>query len=353
MRALIALSLILLASPLHAVEIPLPSNVALPDLGTDYYCVGNPPVCYQGGLYENGTNPVPNDHAYAGSQRAARVVPINGKIVLLALGMSNAALEFGRFQATYINGNPAVNPHLKVINAASGGGPGPCDFTLANGPPNSVCNDAFTENAYDYVRDTYLTPGGVTERQVEVIWYKFAVPFSAQLAPPPTLPDARANAFVYEGYMGGALRAIKRRYPNIKLVFITSRIYGGYDQASKSPEPYAYESGFATKFLIQAQIDQADRGGGPDPVAGDLGYDVAPWVAWGPYIWANGETPDSYNGVDWCAGLLSPGAPCNGAEQDFQSDLLHPSCAGQTKVAAQLWDFFSTSELTAGWFLAP
>lgn len=335
--------------------IPLPSNTDLYDLGAGYYCVGSPAVCYQGGLYENGTNVVPTDHAAVGFQLAAQVTPINGSIGMISIGMSNAALEFGYFIGNDITGNGAVNPLLKVVNTASGEGPGPCDFTVANGPSNTTCKDTFSGNAYDYIEQNFLTPAGLTANQVEVIWYKFAVPISPTIpiTEQPSLPATKANAYVYEGYIGGTMRAIKQRFPNIKMVFFASRIYGGYNQSGKSPEPYAYETGFTMQFVIQAQVLQADRGGGSDPVAGALGYDVAPWMAWGPYIWANGEIPDQFDGLAWCAGTLSPLPPCNGTEQDFEPDLLHPSVTGQAKVAAQLWDFFSSSQFTQGWFLNP
>jgi len=335
----------------------LPSYTPINDLGTGQYCVGTPKVCYQGGLYENGTNIIPTDHGEAGSDFASLVAPINGKIVFLSLGMSNAQIEFGLFIRVY-GSNPTIDPNVALINGAQDG-IGACSWTVAFGLP-TVCGGN-APNPYDQILNDQLMPNGLSESQVQVAWLKEAnslsSPFPVSLPVETLCPPAHgvlddttcADAFVYEEYLGGILRAAKQRYPNLKLVFISSRIYGGYDQSSKSHEPYAYEYGFSTKWTIQAQINQADRGRPPDPMAGDLSYSVAPWAAWGPYIWADGPKPRS-DALVWCDGALSPTPPCNG-EVDFQTDGVHPNSTGQLKVAAMLWTFFSTSPYSTVWFL--
>jgi hypothetical protein len=67
-----------------------------------------------------------------------------------------------------------------------------------------------------------------------------------------------------------------------------------------NPEPYAYDSGLAVKWLIEAQIRQMQTPDGHiDDRAGNLNYHtVAPWLAWGPYLWADGLNPRS-DGLVW------------------------------------------------------
>ena len=146
------------------------------------------------------------------------------------------------------------------------------------------------------------------------------------------------EAVHFEQQVGEIVRALQTRYPNLKQVFLASRIYAGYIIIDKSPESYAYEYGFSAKWAIQAQIDQI-RGQGIDAVTGDLDYTTgkAPWMAWGPYMWANGANPRS-DGLVWIR------------DTDYQTkDYQHPSTVGITKVDGLLWNYFISSTYTP-WF---
>src|SRR4029077_15872150 len=86
-----------------------------------------------------------------------------------------------------------------------------------------------------------------------------------------------------------------------------------------SPEPYAFEEGFAVQKLIVAQIN----GGGDDGYSGDVHFNPnptlggAPWFDWGPYLWTSGNLGRS-DGVIWCGGL---GAQCSGSYDVRYGDL--------------------------------
>jgi hypothetical protein len=300
--------------------------VPLTDLGAGKY------KGFQGGLYENGTNEVPHDHAADGLALAAQVKPIRGNFVLLAIGMSNTVIEFRGFQALVNSENRVNHATMVVLNGAKGSMTG-CFWRFATENPilGGCRAPRFIHNQYDRIRDEVLTPAGLSEDQVEVIWVNNANP-----RPDVALPASDAEAYVYEKQIGEMARAARARYPNLKLMFISSRIYAGYASVPLNPEPYAYEYGFSVKWLIQAQIEQM-RSGKVDPIAGDLDYKkgVAPWIAWGPYLWADGTVPRT-DGLTWKA-------------SEFQEDGTHPNKDGVDKVAHSLEDFFMTSAYAA-WF---
>jgi hypothetical protein len=287
---------------------------------------------FQGGLYENGSNEIPTDHAAAGRALASEVKPIRGKFVLLSLGMSNATIEWRAFEAAE-DADPRVNHSTMTVLDGAQGAMTACFWRFATeNPVNKGCRAPRPlPNQYDRIRDEVLKPAGRGEDQVEVIWMLNANP-----RPNVALPAADAEAYLYEREIGEIARAARSRYPNLKLMFISSRVYAGYAAVPLNPEPYAYEYGFAVKWAIQAQVDQ-ERNGKIDPVAGDLDYKkgVAPWIAWGPYLWADGDVPRS-DGLTWKA-------------SEFQQDGTHPNKDGVAKVGRMLMDFFAGSA-QAGWF---
>jgi hypothetical protein len=290
---------------------------------------------FAGGLYPDG-NEMPADHAAAGIDKAGNVVPRDtagnpdpsGKYVLVSIGMSNTTQEFcggtpcgpGTFM-TRAAADPEVNHDtLAIVDGAAGG-------------QSAGTWDSPADANYDRVRDTKLAPRGLTEAQVQVAWVKVANP-----GPTSSLPAASSDAYRLVTQTGNIVRALKVRYPNLQQVFLSSRIYAGYATTSLNPEPYAYESGFAAKWVIQAQIDQM-RGAPPDPRAGDLDYATGPgaWIAWAAYLWADGLNPRS-DGLIW-------------ERTDLAADGTHPSTSGRAKVGAMLMTFFRKSDHTRCWFL--
>jgi len=314
---------------------------------------------FPGGLYENSSKNPPSNHDAAGKAAAAAVQPLDqngnststGTIVFLGIGMSNADQEFGSFASAATAPGSGVNSKVAVKDGAMGAATA-CYWTVAQGQTGSSCPDAkgvLLENQYDRVRDQVLVPAGLSEKQVQVLWIKNANPrpgIASQGGPAlrtlcdeknnsACVNDANTDAIHYEAQLGETIRAAKSRYPNLKQVFLSTRIYAGYSTVGLSPEPYAYEYGYSAKWLIEAQVQQ-ERGSAPDPVAGDMSLTTAAWTAWGNYLWANGSTARSDNLV-WL-------------QSDFQSDGTHPNAQGTQKVVDLLMTFFKSSPYTP-WFI--
>jgi hypothetical protein len=304
------------------------------DLGTGLYL-----GLFQGGLYPNGQNAPPTDHEAEGLARAAAIAPLDpdgnpdpkGKFVMMSIGMSNTTQEYcsassfepcdaWTFMGQAADSTLVNHTTLAIVNGALGG-------------QVAAAWDSPTDANYDRVRDDVLIPRGLSEAQVQIVWVK-----EADAGPMVSLPNANADAYMLETHLGNIVRAVRVRYPNVQMVFLSSRVYAGYASTTLNPEPYAYESGFSVKWLIEAQIVQM-AGGAVDPRAGDLDYHgVAPWLAWGPNLWADGLVPRS-DGLIWeCA--------------DFSSDGTHPSISGREKVGTLLLDFMLNSAFTVPWFLA-
>jgi hypothetical protein len=318
---------------------PEPTSTDTPTALTDL--AANQYRGFQGGLYPSGSNTVPTDHAAEGRRRAALVQPRaldgqpspNGRIVLLSIGMSNTTQEFcaaGGYTTcdawTFVGQARADadvdRQRLELLNGARGG-------------QTAAAWMSATSPEYDRIRDSGLAPLGLSERQVQIVWVKIA-----NAGPTVRLPAANADAFTLAAQHGSVIRALQMRYPNLQLVFLSSRIYAGFATTALNPEPYAFESGLAVKWVIESQIAQV-RGTQPTvPVAaGTLDYRTGlPWIAWGPYLWADNAQKPRSDGLFW-------------VREDFQSDGTHPARSGEEKVGRQLLEFFKTSPFTRCWFV--
>lgn len=290
--------------------------VPLSDLGQGTY------KGYEGGLYPGGSDTPPSAYLTAGLAASAQVQPLatdgtpsaSGRIVLLSVGMSNTYQEFAQFIKSSATG--IVQAGGQTVGGQLNANP---QVELVNGATSSWDAKAIVNNQSGYlgILGSDLAASGVTADQVQAVWLKEAV--TNENGPFPS------DAQNLESDLNSILAMLTANFPNLRVVYLSSRNYGGYAVLSKSPEPYAYEGGFAVQWTVAARV------------AGDP--NARPWVAWGPYLWADGTNPRS-DGLVWLC-------------SDFGPDGTHPSGPGAKKVAGMLQSFFTTDPTTQTWFDAP
>ncbi len=289
-------------------------TVPLTELGTAAY------MGEQGGLYPGGSNEIPADHETLGLWHASQIAPLDtagnpdpdGSIVLLSIGVSNTRSEFGMFLRRV---GDAVDDDVVLVNGAQ--------------PGEDISAWQSVDDPTWRAIDGALAQNEVSPEQVQAVWIKLPdiVEGTFEILPFP------ADADAYRDQLAVVVQNAMDLYPNLRLAYLSSRIYAGYNTSGRpSPEPLAYENAFGVKWLIADQIE-GDITLNADPRRGDV---EAPWLAWGPYLWADGTTPRS-DGLVWeCA--------------DLQDDGIHPSQSGAVKVADMLVDHFETSSTSSAWF---
>ncbi|MGA8865906.1 MAG: choice-of-anchor D domain-containing protein [Candidatus Sulfotelmatobacter sp.] len=300
------------------IEYPNSTSPLIPitDLGTGTY------MGEEGGLYPNGSNTRPASHDASGVTIAQAIQPLdangnpdpNGKYVMISIGMSETQQEFVQFVGD-ASTDPAKNPHLVILNGAQNA---------------IVASDWADPNFGTWTSITnYILPqAGVTANQVVAAWVK------SLDTPHGTFPSDETPT---QTDLESIAQNLHTFFPNLKLAYFATSIYGAYGNGSGSSadsEPNSYEGGFAVKWAIQDQIN-GNANLNFDP---NLGPVLAPWMSWGSYEWSDGLLARS-DGLVWtCADYL---------------DGIHPDTAGREKVSNVMLTFLKTDDTTRPWFLDP
>lgn len=280
---------------------------------------------FTGGLYPSGSNLRPTAHELAGIEESYGIRPRdrkglikpNGKIVLLTIGMSNTTQESSVF-IPLANADPQKSDKVTLVDGAQGG------------MSADRISDLTTQTAQQFWQtvEQRLANANVSAKQVQVVWLK-----EADADPLLTFPE---DALRLKNELKLIAQIIKQKYRNTRMIFLSSRSYGGYaNSVATRGEPVSYQTGFADKWLIEDQIN-----GEPE-----LNYDVrrgevkAPWLSWSAYFWADGTTPRNDGLFYQCS--------------DYQTDGVHPATGARDKIANQLLNFFKTDSIAKRWFLKP
>ena len=292
--------------------------VAITDLGTDTY------LGVEGGLYPNGSNVRPAGQDAAGVALAQQIGPLdangnpdpNGLYGLVTIGISITKDESDTF-VSFANADPSRNPQLVVVNGAQ--------------PAGAMSDWADPTSGFWSTILNFLLPNvGLTANQVVAVWVE-----DIRSYPTGTFPG---DITQLEADLTSAIQVALTKFPNLKVMYISSSPYTGYAPSNKKQEqePYAYETAFAAQEVIADQIS-GDPALNYSPANGPV---LAPWLSWGPYYWTNGLRGRN-DGFVW---------PC----RDSQTDGTHPSDPyGTDEVADALLHFYKTDDSAVPWFLAP
>lgn len=270
--------------------------VPLSELKTDYH--GR-----DGGLYGGGSNEPPAALAARAKNALAQVRPLDasgqpaaeGRIVLVSLGMSNTTQEFSTFKRL-ADADARKAERVTIVDCAQGG-----QTAQAWATQTRPWEEALRR----------VEAAGVSPAQVQVMWLK-----EANAGPNGGFPAATDKL---AEDIRADVKLAREKYPNLRLIFLSSRIYAGYATTGLNPEPYAYEGAFAVRDVIHSQ-----------PADG-------PVLLWGPYLWTDGEKGRALDGLKW-------------SREDCGPDGTHPSDSGRQKVAELLLGFFTASEWAKPWF---
>ncbi len=265
-----------------------------------------------GGLYGGGANSPPEAHRRGAEAELAKIQPLNaagepdanGLVGFVSISMSNATQEFSRFKQL-ADRSPLKSPKVMIVDCAQGG-----QAMAEWAPPDARPWEEALRR---------LAAAKVSPQQVQTAWIKLA-----NKGPTGSLQE---HGRKLEQDTLAVLRNAKARFPNLRIAYLGSRIYGGYAIGGLNPEPYAYESAFPVRWLIGRQI-KGDT---------ELPLTESPLLLWGPYLWAEGTKGRKVDGLVW-------------ERSDFAGDGVHPSESGRQKVAGLLLDFLTTDPLAKPWF---
>ena len=303
------------------------------------------------------------------------------KIVVVGIGMSHWTKELCHDQGPYWQPQPCdpwsfiykfenhtgVNPSVLVVDCALGGHP------AQDWVSDDIIKGGMHYHLYTDCNNHLMNDLGVFPAQVQIVLLKQANTANRgiDLVPIPDngLPQGCATNPVYGtdpdacvllNELGTITRFFKaNEYANTRMMFVTSRSYGGY-ATGLNPEPFAYETGFALKWLIGSQIRETLNGTVND-TAGSLSYHIndssgtAPWIDWGTYQWAAGTMVPCQHcaipGLTWRQDdYMNPQPTCPAGEEcDFEQDNIHPSSCGRDKASNMLMYNLCNSAYAAPW----
>ncbi len=293
------------------------SRDSIGQLGIDELMDSGSYLGFEGGLYPGRTNECPTDHLNAGRQIAKTIVPLlpdgtpgsPGLIGVICIGSSFTRTIFDSM-IDHARGDADFPPELKFVNCADG--------------KQNLDVIADPNAPYWSVTVPYrLAHSPLTAAQVQVVWINGGV--QEQTEPFPDHFRTTAEYWI------DILQICKATFPNLKQAYLSPVHYLGYTVSAPADEPYYFEQGFAVREVVERQMAQ-------DP---ELEFDasrgpaLAPWVAWGPYLWCDGSEPR----VDGLQMLCT----------DYWPDGAHPNVVGSARLGWLLYHHWKSHRACTRW----
>jgi hypothetical protein len=223
------------------------------------------------------------------------VTPVNGRVGLVCIGMSNATQECSDFRAKLATGAlTGKKASVIVVDCAVGGHA----IERWNDP-------AFDATLWDACVQTKIPAAGLAVAEARVVYHKAADQFATGTV---LYPAPASDYVVFQQNLTTFAGRLATKLPSVQAVYTTSRSYGGFAQSINRGEPLSYEEGHALNAWLAS-----------NKTVGSV------WYGWGPYIWA----PDCASGVMNASGVCYVRA-------DYVQDGIHPAPSGRSKISTMI-----------------
>lgn len=232
------------------------------------------------------------------------ITPVNGVIGVVCVGMSNAVQECNRL---ITNTNPGGAWASEKSNAVR----------IVNCSLGAHAIERWIDPAFDSALWTdcvqrQLPARNLRVEQVRVILHKAANQFGigSNGSALPAYPSPQANYWTFQSNLTNFAGRVRGFFPAVQAVYTSTRVYGGWAAREDRSEPRSYEEGHALNRWLATR-----------PTVDGV------WYGWWGYIWA----PE-------CGASMRNGAGVCYDRADFATDGVHPSAAGETKIARMQHD---------------
>lgn len=273
-----------------------------------------------GGLFPGGLNNPTGSYAKDLMHTSRNLQPLDtfgnpstdGHILFLSLGGSTGGHNMKALR-DITRGNPATNPYIKILNANTGTGEASLNaIASADSPYWSHVTQILTGDAEASYRQVQLIYLETDEGSKNTDW--------------PSRP------IEVKQLLEEAMRNIKSKFPNIKIVYVLGRTHTFDVSATWNREPCPYYFGWSCKWAIQDQING-------DPGMKYKGKNaVAPILTWGFYQWAD-STPRKTDGFTWLPSETADG--------------LHANAEGQDTLSHRFQQFLLNDKFASKWYANP